>query len=388
MSTAGAGTGPGRSGEVVDRSLTRRGWGALGVAGGSLTVSVLFGGRGGALNAIALSMLLAVLAAVVTTRRASPPPVERRLPPDDAVGADGEVALAFDPDVPVTGVVEDTVGEGLDAEGARRETTITDEPLTYTVRYRERGVHRLGPLSVTARDVLGLARTRFEYGDVEAVTVYPRVHELRGMTRSRLVALAGDAPDREREEFDRLREYDPGDDLRDVHWRTSAKRPGDELVVTEYLAEDEVDEVSVAVEAAGDGADLAAEVAASVAAHLLSAGLAVRLDTPGEQGGDAVAGPAGRRTVLERLAVFDGGSLSGGTGDADVHVDARGEPVVRVGVTETTPAELLATPGASFGSAASPGPAGDREETESRSGARAVPDGGTAARGPRGGDRP
>ncbi len=372
MSTTDAGQG----GSVVDRSLTRRGWGALGVAGGCLAVSLLFGGRDGALNAVVLAMVLVVLAAVVTTRRATPPPVERRLPPDDAVGADGEVVLEFDPDTPVTGVVEDTVADGLDAEGARRETTIADEPLTYAVRYRERGVHEVGPLSVTAGDVLGLARVRFEYPAVDSLTVYPRVHELRGMTRSRLVALAGDAPDREREEFDRLREYDPGDDLRDVHWRTSAKRPADDLVVKEFLAEDEVDQVSVAVESTGGHADLAAEVAASVAAHLLSAGLEVRLDTPGEQGGDAVAGPAGRRAVLKRLAVFDGGSLPAGARDADVHVDAREEPVVRVGRTETTPEALLATPDAT-GDGTGASAAGTPPD-----GARAVPDGGT------GGERP
>ena len=371
MSTAGAG----QSGSVVDRSLTRRGWAALSVAGGCLAVSLLFGGRDGALNAVVLAMVLVVLAAVVTTRRATPPPVERGLPPDDAVGTDGDVVLDFAPETPVAGVVQDTVGDGLDAEGARRETTVTDEPLTYTVRYRQRGVHQLGPLSVTAEDVLGLARVRFEYADVDSLTVYPRVHELRGMTRSRLVALAGDAPDREREEFDRLREYDPGDDLRDVHWRTSAKRPADDLVVKEFLADDEVDTVSVAVESTADAADLAAEVAASVAAHLLSAGLEVRLDTPGDQGGGAVAGPPGRRAILERLAVFDGGRLSPGARDADIHVDATDDPVVRVGRTETTPEALLATPDASFDA-----PGGD-DATTPAGAARAVPDGGP------GGDR-
>lgn len=369
MSSAGAG----QSGSVVDRSLTRRGWAALAVAGGCVVVSLLFGGREGALNAVVLAMVLVVFAAVVTTRRATPPPVERRLPPDDAVGADGDVVLDFDPDTPVVGVVEDTVGDGLDADGVRRETTIADEPLRYTVRYRRRGVHQFGPLSVTAEDVLGLARVRFEYADVDSLTVYPRVHELRGMTRSRLVALAGEAPDREREEFDRLREYDPGDDLRDVHWRTSAKRPADDLVVKEFLADDEVDQVSIAVESAGGNDDLAAEVAASVAAHLLSAGLEVRLDTPRDQGGGAVAGPPGRRAVLERLAVFDGGSLDTGARDADVHVDARTDPVVRVGRTETTPETLLATPDASFGASGS-----DTRTTDRAPGAgRAVPDGGS-----------
>lgn len=374
-------TGAGQNGSVVDRSLTRRGWAALGLAGGCLVVSVLFGARGGALNAVVLAMVVTVLAAVVTTRRATAPPVERRLPPDDAVGAEGEVALEFDPEVPVTGVVEDTVAEGLDAEGATRETTVADEPLTYTVRYRDRGVHEVGPLSVTAADVLGLARVRFEYAGVDALTVYPRVYELRGMTRSRLVALAGDAPDREREEFDRVREYDPGDDLRDVHWRTSAKRPGEDLVVKEFLAEDEVDTVAVAVESTADDADQAAEVAASVAAHLLSAGLEVRLDTPDHQGGTAVAGPAGRRAVLERLAVFDGGTLTPGARDADVHVDAREDPVVRVGRTETTPEALLATLDGSFG--ASTDTDTDTDPTDrTPSAARAVPDGG------QGGDRP
>jgi len=337
-STAGAETGA-TSGSVAGRSLTRRGWVAVAVVAVCVVLGVAFGRR--ALDAVALPLVLAVLAATVVTRRATPPAVDRQLPDDDHVGRGGEVTLAFDVSTPTSGTVTDTVGEGLDVEGNDRRTTIGDEPVTYRVRYGRRGVHRLGPLSVTVQDVLGLARTRFEYPRHDTVTVYPRVHELRGVTRSRLVALAGSAPDREREEFDRLREYRPGDDLRDVHWRSSAKRPADDLVVKEFLAQEEIDDVWIAVEPGAGRVDLAAEVAASLVVHLLAAGLSVDLTTPTEAGGEPLAGPRGRRRLLERLAVLREGDLGPATRDADVYVDTGPEPTVQIGDMETTPAALL-----------------------------------------------
>ena len=339
-----AGDGPTAVGEaaegsVAERSLTRRGWVAVCVVAVCVVFGVAFGRR--ALDAVALPLLLAVLAAVVVTRRATPPAVRRRLPADDHVGRGGEVALTFDAETPTTGGVSDAVEDGLAATGNDARTTVGDDPVTYDLRYEARGVHGVGLLSVTVQDVLGLARTRFEYPQRDTVTVYPRVHELRGVTRSRLVALAGSAPDREREEFDRLREYEPGDDLRDVHWRSSAKRPADDLVVKAFLAQEEIDDVWIGVEPGADGVDLAAEVAASLVVHLLAAGLSVTLTTPSESAGDPVAGPRGRRRLLERLAVLREGDLGPGAREADLYVETGPEPTVRVGDLETTPAALL-----------------------------------------------
>jgi uncharacterized protein (DUF58 family) len=368
----------GETGSVADRSLTRRGWVAVAAVVGCVVLALAFGRR--SLDAVVLPLVLAVLAAVVATRRASPPTVDRRPPAPGHAGDGGEVTLVFDVATPTAGVVRDRVGEGLSAATHDRETTITDEPVTYRVDYDRRGVHEVGPLSVEVRDVLGLAATRFEYSGVDRVTVYPRLHDLR-VTRSRLVALAGAAPDREREEFDRLREYEPGDDLRDVHWRSSAKRPAEDLVVKEFLADDDVEEVVVAVEAAPDRADVAAEVAASLVVHLLSAGLAVGLAMPDGRRSDPVAGPQGRRHLLERLAVFGPGELSGGAREAAIHVDARGEPTVRVGDFETGLDQLLAD-----GDAGEATPdTGDGESAATAASPRAAADGGRAPR--EGGER-
>jgi len=358
------------SGSVAERSLTRRGWVAVGVVAVCVVLGLAFGRR--ALDAVALPLLLAVVAAVVVTRRTTSPVVERRLPDADHVGRGGEVALHFDVATPTTGVVTDAVEAGLAATGNDRRTTVDDEPITYEVRYDERGVHRVGPLSVTVQDVLGLAHTRFEYPERDTVTVYPRVHELRGVTRSRLVALAGSAPDREREEFDRLREYEPGDDLRDVHWRSSAKRPADDLVVKAFLALEEIDDVWIAVEPDPGHADIAAEVAASVVVHLLAAGLSVALTTPSESAGGPVAGPRGRRRLLERLAVLREGDLGPGAREADIYVDAGPEPTVRIGDMETTPAALL----------------GLHDDVASDPAARTASGQPAATDGGRGGDRP
>lgn len=333
----------GERGTLRERSLTRRGWWTVGVVVVCLVLGVLFGRR--ALDAVALPLALAVVAAVVTTRRADAPVVDRRLPDDGHVGETGDVILSFDVSSPTSGTVSDDVDDGLVAENSEQATTITDEPLTYEIKYRQRGIRSVGPLSVEVRDVLGLARARFAYNSVSHLTVYPRVHELRGITRSRLVALAGAAPDREREAFDRIREYEPGDDLRDVHWRSSAKRPGGDLIVKEFLAEEDVDDVHVAVETGPDHEDVAAEVGASLVVHLLSAGLSVKLTTPQGHSGEPVAGLTGRRRLLEQLAVLTPGDLGPGAREAAVHVDARGtDPVVRIADAEISFDALLRGP--------------------------------------------
>ncbi len=379
----------GETGTTAGRSLTRRGWVAVGIVVVCVALGVAFGRR--SLDAVVLPLVLAVLAAVVATRRASPPTVVRRPPRNAPVGSGGEVRIDFEVETPTSGVVSDTVGEGLSAVDGERETTITDGPFTYDVEYHERGVHEVGPLEVEVRDVLGLAATRFEYGSVDRVTVYPRIHELRGMTRSRLVALAGTAPDREREEFDRLREYDPGDDLRDVHWRSSAKRSDDDLVVKEFLAEDDVDDVVLAVEASPGTDDLAAEVAASLVVRLLAAGLSVGLVMPDGRQHDPVAGPKGRRVLLERLAILGPGELAAAERETAIHVDARDpDPTVRVGVVEMSVDALLGRESGTGATPVGPAPddaAGDRVATAD--GGRPAMDGSAAdeSAGDAGGDR-
>jgi uncharacterized protein (DUF58 family) len=106
---------------------------------------------------------------------------------------------------------------------------------SYTIQADRRGVVDAGPLSIGKRDLLGLAATAGNFGPTARLWVHPRLHQL-GRTPDGLArSLEGTADKVEQGSmtFHALREYVIGDELRHVHWRTSA-RIG-KLMVKEHL---------------------------------------------------------------------------------------------------------------------------------------------------------
>ncbi len=90
------------------------------------------------------------------------------------------------------------------------------------------GVQRIGPIQVTIRDPLGLVSRRFELAHRLKVRVYPRSETLRTLLRPRHTqAQAGNlvSPLRgEGIEFADIRPFLPGDRVRRINWRASARR--------------------------------------------------------------------------------------------------------------------------------------------------------------------
>jgi uncharacterized protein (DUF58 family) len=106
---------------------------------------------------------------------------------------------------------------------------------SYTIQAERRGVVDAGPLSIGKRDLLGLAATAGNFGATARLWIHPRLHQL-GRTPDGLArSLEGTADKVEQGSltFHALREYVIGDELRHVHWRTSA-RIG-KLMVKEHL---------------------------------------------------------------------------------------------------------------------------------------------------------
>jgi len=105
----------------------------------------------------------------------------------------------------------------------------------YPVPTTRRGVVLVGPLQVSRRDPLGLARVVRRYGDAATVWVRPRVHLIVAVPVGLSRSMDGrvDRIPRGSITFAALRDYVIGDDLRHVHWRTSA-RVG-ELMVREHV---------------------------------------------------------------------------------------------------------------------------------------------------------
>ncbi|MET8091377.1 DUF58 domain-containing protein [Micromonospora sp. NPDC005220] len=132
-------------------------------------------------------------------------------------------------------LAEDRCGERTVPVPVLRLRPGRDTEVRYDVPTDRRGVVPVGPLRVTRRDPLGLVALARPYGAAVPVWVHPRIHPLTAVPRGAGRSLDGrvDGVPHGSITFDSLREYVVGDELRRVHWRTSA-RVG-ELMVRENV---------------------------------------------------------------------------------------------------------------------------------------------------------
>lgn len=199
----------------------------------------------------------------------------------------------------------DRVLEHVEPGGSRSTTS--------AITGSRRGRFDVGPLSVTAVDPFGLVRMTRSFRSTQSVLVVPRVYALeggldgdrRGRGDSSSASLSSSGDD------DVIpREYRPGDDLRRIHWRASAR--ADEILVrreeepwTRHAT------ITVAVEPDRVGGptsptETALSVAASVAVHLMSLGWSIRLDAlDGRCLAPAASGSSGHAHILEVLAATE-----------------------------------------------------------------------------------
>ncbi len=111
----------------------------------------------------------------------------------------------------------------------------------FTVRTERRGVIPVGPAITRRGDALGLFSRDSVWAPVQEILVRPPLVPLDAMGAGLLRDLEGvstDALSQSDLAFHALREYVPGDDLRHVHWRSSAKAMGagqSQLLVRQYL---------------------------------------------------------------------------------------------------------------------------------------------------------
>ncbi|GHG17232.1 DUF58 domain-containing protein [Streptomyces filamentosus] len=216
--------------------------------------------------------------------------------------------------------------------GGRRE-------VSYRVRSDLRGRFPLGPLQLRLSDPFGMCELTRSFSAYDTLTVVPRTTPLPavrlggeasgyGDGQHRALALAGDddvIP----------RAYRHGDDLRRVHWRSTA-RYGELMVRREEQPQRShctvlLDTRRVGYQGSGpDSAfEWAVSGAASVLTHMLERGYAVRLLTdtgaavPGE-GSDGYAGASGGDSVetaglmMDTLAIVDHSEGAGLSRASDV----------------------------------------------------------------------
>jgi uncharacterized protein (DUF58 family) len=96
----------------------------------------------------------------------------------------------------------------------------------YRLPTTHRGIFDVQPVEVTRRDPFELFRMSRKHGHTERIWVYPRVLHFRPLATGQTRHLEGPSSDTSPQgtiTFHRLREYSAGDDLRLVHWRSSAR---------------------------------------------------------------------------------------------------------------------------------------------------------------------
>lgn len=98
----------------------------------------------------------------------------------------------------------------------------------YTQTATRRGLTTFGPISVSVLDPFAFARCDTVVSDLVDVIVLPRIHPLSLQRSPAAADPTGGLRHRRQlntvsDEFDALREYAPGDDVRRVHWASTAR---------------------------------------------------------------------------------------------------------------------------------------------------------------------
>jgi uncharacterized protein (DUF58 family) len=290
--------------------LTPVGWGVA-------AASVLLYAAGALLGypepvALAVGGLLAVVTAVLWTLPQPALTVEREITPlRVARGESAEGVLH----VTNTGRVRRAGMRAYDACGAGRiDVRIpvlrpgAAESVRYPLPTDRRGQIPVGPLRLVRADPFGLARRIREYGDPLTLLVRPRTvplpllpsgrnHHLEGPTSD--TAPAGTVT------FHALREYVVGDDLRHIHWRSSA-RTG--TLMVRQLVDASMPQTTIVVDTGAgaygepDDFELAVDVAASVAAGAARMNFPVRVLTGDGPLVETRGGAQDVDAILDRLA--------------------------------------------------------------------------------------
>jgi uncharacterized protein (DUF58 family) len=306
--------------------LTRRGWflaggaGVLTLAGRLLGISELFALAAGAVALVAGALLYVHVSRfqLEATRELHPPRVH--------AGSPSRVELtvrnAGGRRSPVLGVRDPF-------DGGRRWARFLLAPLvpgeTARAAYRlptdARGVYDLGPLQVHLSDPFGVAALKLPAAPATQLTVYPHVDVIPPLphTLGHDPHAGVDHPTalgRGGEDFYALRPYVQGDDLRRVHWPSTAKT-GDLMIRQDEMPWQGRATVVLDVRRGVHNA-ASLELAVSAAASIISAALRQRslirlLATDGVDSGFG-AGSAHVEAVLEHLATVEAhrhGELAG-----------------------------------------------------------------------------
>jgi len=171
---------------------------------------------------------------------------ERRLPERFSNGDDNQVHVDIMNDFPFQVKVEviDELPVQLQIRDFCRQQVLKpgrNWRFTYSIKPTERGEYHFGHLNVFARTYLEILSRRFRLSRPSLVKVYPSFLQMR---RYEIMAISDRLSEMgvkkvrkfgHQMEFDQIREYTKGDDIRTINWKATAKR--DQLMVNQYQDE-------------------------------------------------------------------------------------------------------------------------------------------------------
>lgn len=304
---------------------TARGW-LIGTIGIVLCVaSRAFGAE--ALGQIGLALIILVVCALVVVRLGRHDlVVDRKLVPERA-SAEALVAttvtltnqgmgsapliLLEDRIPPVLRTRARFAFSGIEPRGRRIAT--------YKMRPSRRGRFEIGPIEMSCVDPFSLARVSSLLGSTSPLLVHPRIEPLilprdLGERRSLAVSALRNPTGAHGEDFYTLRDYVEGDDLRKIHWPSTAKRQRymirQEETPWHNRATIVLDDRRIAYE--GEAFERAVEAAASLVDLYHRSGYTYRLAGAHDPGYPSSRGAEHRDRCLDHLAMLHPRSLGNG----------------------------------------------------------------------------
>jgi uncharacterized protein (DUF58 family) len=158
---------------------------------------------------------------VAIERAVEPPRVEKGLPAIAVVLATNLSRRALAP-IAIEQRLGDTPIQAVLPRLRRGETG----QRTYRLPTTKRGIYEIGPVEIPRADPFGLCHTVQRLGSAQRIAVHPRLIPLRPLATGASRNLEGPSSDISPQgtiTFHRLREYAVGDDLRTVHWPSTAR---------------------------------------------------------------------------------------------------------------------------------------------------------------------
>lgn len=196
--------------------------GVLAAVGGVLWRYPVLAGLGGALLLVVMVEVLSVLVSgdVTVRREVSPAVVVRHDPCAGTLHVTGQRRRGF-VRVDASDVVDGKIIAVQLPEGVRGQTV----SVSYAIPTPRRGLLDIGPVRLRRYGITGMATTSIEVGEIGQVRVLPRRVPVAAMMPGDRRAAAGgsDSMDYGGTDLVGLHEYAMGDDLRRLHWATSAR---------------------------------------------------------------------------------------------------------------------------------------------------------------------